>query len=68
VPKELSSAGDAPETEILDLYKLVDAVLRTFSTETRFFDAAEGRDLGGYEPGINADNAGLQRFSNSPNA
>ena len=42
--------------------------LRTFATDATFLDAAEWRDFGGDESGVEADDAVLQRFGDAPRA
>src|SRR5213079_1239425 len=59
---------DAAHANVLDLDVLVDAVLRAFAAETGLLDAAERRDLGGDEPGVDADHAVLERLGNPPDA
>jgi hypothetical protein len=39
-----------------------------FAAEARLFDPAKGRDFGGDEAGIDADDPRLQRFDDTPHA
>src|SRR5882724_12329786 len=59
---------DAAEAHIFDFEKLVHSILGTFAAEAGFLDAAEGRDLGRNDSGVDADNSVLERFRYAPNA
>src|SRR5678816_916772 len=56
------------EAEILDFEVLLDPVLRTLAAQSGFLDAAERRDLGGDEAGVDADDPGLEAFRGTPHA
>src|SRR6516164_10121138 len=61
-------ASDPRHHHVFDLDIFFHAVTRAFATEPALLHAAEGRNLGGDKPGIDADHAGLQRFGNPPDA
>ena len=42
--------------------------LRPFAADAAFLDAAEGRDFGGDEAGVEADDAVLERLGDAPRA
>src|SRR4029078_4445976 len=52
----------------LGLDVLVDSVLRALAAEPRLLDAAERRDLGRDEPGVDADPPVLESFGPAPHA
>jgi CRP-like cAMP-binding protein len=54
-----------PPSSVFDL-DMFFHVMRTFAAQATFLNAAEGRDFGGDETGIDADHAGLQRFRDPP--
>src|SRR5207247_10922354 len=60
--------SNSPETQILDLEELVDAVLRSFASDPRFLHAAERRDFGGDDAGIDADDPVFEGFRHAPDA
>src|SRR5258708_8894551 len=51
---------------VFDLDIFFHAEMRAFAPQAAFLDAAERRDLGGDQPGVDADHAGLQRFGHPP--
>src|SRR5712671_3470154 len=59
---------DAAEAHIFDFEELVHSILGTFAAEAGFLHAAEGRDLGGNDSGVDADNSVFERFGDAPNA
>src|SRR5206468_9827973 len=61
-------SGDPAEAQVLDLEKLLEPVLRSFAPEARFLHAAERRDLGRDDAGVDADDAVLERFGDAPDA
>src|SRR6266403_3948356 len=56
------------EAHVFDFEELVHSILGTFAAEAGFLHAAEGRDLGGNDSGVDADNSGLEGFRDTPNA
>ena len=60
------STLDAADAEVLELGVVEDAVLRAFAAEARFLDAAERRDLGRDDAGVEADDAVLERLGDAP--
>src|SRR5690349_21720880 len=58
--------SDAADADVLELGELEDAVLRAFAARAALLHAAEGRDLGGDQPGVQADDAVFQRLGDSP--
>src|SRR5690242_19524611 len=64
----LHSAVDAAHAKVLHDDVVFDAVLRSFAAQARFLHAAEGRDFGGDEPGVDADHAVLERLGDAPDA
>ena len=65
---EPSRSGDAAHAEVLDLQELLDAVVRALAAEAGLLDAAERRDLGRDEAGVDADDAVLERLGDAPDA
>src|SRR5882672_862270 len=59
---------DAAQTEILDDEVILDPVLGTLPPHARFLHAAEGRDFGGDDSGVDADDAVLERLGDAPHA
>src|SRR5882724_12571294 len=59
---------DAAEAHVFDFEKLVHSILGAFAAEAGFLHAAEGRDLGGNDSSVDADNSVLERFGDAPNA
>src|SRR2546426_6461625 len=59
---------DAAQTEIFDDEVILDPVLRTFPPYARFLHAAEGRDFGGDDAGVDADDAVFERLGDAPDA
>jgi hypothetical protein len=47
---------------------VLDAVLRALAADAGFLDAAEGRDFGGDDAGVDADDAVFQRLGHAPDA
>src|SRR5690349_4784890 len=60
--------SDTAHRQVLDLQEVVDAVFRALAAQARLFHAAEGRDLGGDEAGVDADDPGLERLGHAPHA
>src|SRR6266571_8015665 len=54
--------------EILHDEVVLDPVLRTFASDAGFLDPAEGRDFGGNDPGVDADDAVFERLGDAPDA
>src|SRR5476649_311826 len=54
------SAPKAAHHHVLQLGVLIEPIFRTFTAETRLFDAAKRRDLGRQNPFVDADHAALQ--------
>src|SRR5688500_349531 len=69
---EPPSAGglfvDAAHAQVFDLEEFLDAVLGAFAADSRFLHAAEGRDLVGDDPDVDADDAVLERLGHAPDA
>src|SRR5437868_5159239 len=63
-----SPLRNASEAQILDLEELFDPVFRSFAPEAGFLHAAERRDLGRDDAGVDADDAVLERFGDAPDA
>src|SRR5260221_8539524 len=61
-------SGDPAEAEVLDLEKFLEPVLRSLAAEPRFLYAAERRDFGRDEAGVDPDDAVLERFGDAPDA
>src|SRR3546814_14233568 len=57
------AVSHAAHAEVLHLEEFLDAVLGAFAADAGFLHAAEGRDLGGDEAGVDAGHAGLDRKS-----
>src|ERR1700681_2599516 len=54
------------EAEVFHLEKFVDAIMRSFTTKSGLFHAAEGSDLVGDQPGVNAHHSVFERLGHSP--
>ncbi len=54
--------SDAAEADIFELHVVIHAVFRAFATGARLFDAVKRCDFGGYQPGVDANNAVFKRF------
>ena len=61
-------ASDPAHAEIFDLEEILDAVVRAFAAEAGLLDAAEGRDLGGDDAVVDADDAVFERLGDAPDA
>ena len=61
-------ASDASHAQVLDLEPLVDPVLRALAADAGLLDAAERRDLGRDDPGVDAEDPVLQRLRHAPDA
>src|SRR3546814_4377905 len=59
------AVSHAAHAEVLHLEEFLDAVLGALAADAGFLHAAEGRDLGGDEAGVDADHAGLQRLADA---
>src|SRR5450432_1898479 len=55
-----------PHAQVLELGVVEDAVLGALPSGARFLDAAKRGDLGGDEPGVQADDAVLECLRDSP--
>src|SRR6266849_5042082 len=62
------SAIHPTHAQILDDEVILDPVLRTLPPHARFLHAAEGRDFGGDDAGVDADDAVLEGFGDAPDA
>src|SRR6187401_431815 len=60
--------SDTAHANIFDLREFEDAVLRAFPTDSTLLDAAERRDLGGDESGVESDDAVFERLGDAPGA
>src|SRR5262249_1688313 len=56
------------KADVLHLHEFLDAVLRAFAAEPGLLDAAERRDFGRDEPGVDANHPVFERFSDAPDA
>src|ERR1700674_667150 len=56
------------EAEVFYFHEFLDAVVGTFSTEPRLFDAAKRCNLVRDEAGVNTDHSAFQPLGRSPNA
>ena len=65
-PGQAVPATRCRPSRILQLEPLLDSVLRALAADSGLLDAAEGRDLGRDEAGVDADDAGLQRLADPP--
>src|SRR6267154_2300045 len=63
-----AAATSTPASPPQDIDLLVDSVLRPFAAQARLLYAAEGRDLGGDQAGVDADHAVLERLGDAPDA
>src|SRR5438132_7229317 len=54
--------------EVFQLSVVEDPVLRALAAGARLLDASEGRDLGGDDSGVEADDAVLERLRDAPRA
>src|SRR5688572_32872982 len=59
---------DPAHADVLELGELEDSVLAALASQAAFLHAAEGRDLGGNQTGVQADDAVLERFGDAPRA
>src|SRR5690606_14572499 len=59
---------NTPHADVLDLGVVVQPVLRAFAADAGLLHPAERRDLGGDQPGVDADDAAFQRFGDAPAA
>ncbi|SRR6266851_7423334 len=59
---------DTSEAQVFDLEIFVHAILGAFAPEARLFDAAERRNLGRNDAGVDADDAVFERLRNPPDA
>src|ERR1043165_631212 len=66
--KRRGALRDPAQADVLDLQELVEAVLRTLAAKTRFLDAAKRRHFSRDDPGVDADDAVLERFGDAPDA
>src|SRR5690348_14040599 len=60
--------SDTADADIFELGEFEDSVLRAFTTDTAFLDAAEWRDLGRDQAGVEPDDAVLERLAHAPRA
>src|ERR1700720_2056779 len=60
--------SNTAEAEIFDFDVFIDAVLGAFAAEAGFFYAAKGRDLGGNNSSVDADDAVFQGLGDAPDA
>src|SRR5580704_4219705 len=67
LPRARPASADA-DAQVLDLGVVEDAVLGALATDARFLHAAKRGDLGGNEPGVQADDAVLERLGDPPGA
>ena len=56
------------EAHVFDFEEFVHAVLGAFAAEAGLLHAAEGRDLGGNDAGVDADDAVFESFGDAPDA
>src|SRR5262245_53801303 len=60
--------SDSADADVLEFGELQDAVLRAFTAGATLFHATERRDLGRDQPGIESDDAVLERLGDPPGA
>src|SRR6266581_4575299 len=58
----------AAHAQVLHDEIVLDPVLRTLAPHARFLHAPEGRDFGGDDSGVDADDAVLEGFGDAPDA
>jgi hypothetical protein len=64
----LLATSDAAHAQVFDLEEVLDAVLGALAAHAGFLHAAEGRDLGGDDAGVDADDAVFQGLGDAPDA
>src|SRR5690606_25833088 len=57
-----AGSSNPAHAHVFDLEILVDAVMRPLAADAAFLDAAEWRDLGRDEAGVDADDAAFERL------
>src|SRR5262245_31219281 len=62
------SAVDAAHAQVLHHEVVLDAVLGALASHPRLLDAAEGRNLGRDDAGVDADDPVLERLGDAPHA
>src|SRR5262245_5949010 len=59
---------DASDEDVFNFQIFLESVLRAFAAEAGLLHAAEGRDLGGDDADVGADDAGLHLFRHAEDA
>src|SRR5205809_1072760 len=67
-PSRTRGGLDSAHTEIFYLHEVVDAVFRALAADAGFLHAAEGRDLGRDDAGVDAHDPGFEPLGDAPYA